>query len=284
MSEPVVETQELAVRFGGVLAVDHVNFVLRERELRCLIGPNGAGKSTFFKSIIGQIRGANASGRVLIRGQETTGWSTHQIVRLGIGIKTQVPSVMNGLTVVENLWLSARRTAGHDGADAVVEEILSELELGGIARRLVGELAHGQRQLVEIGTVLANKPWLVLLDEPAAGLTNVETERLIAIIKRINQTATLIVVDHDLAAARRQQPHDGLHERGLAHAIVADDADGFAFPKLERNAVKHRHFAIARLQIGDVEDEAVRLGDAFGRILAHFGLASFANAHARFPR
>src|SRR5262249_57698113 len=80
VSEPVVETQELAVRFGGVLAVDHVNFVLRERELRCLIGPNGAGKSTFFKSLTGQIRGANASGRVLIRGQETPGWSTHNIV------------------------------------------------------------------------------------------------------------------------------------------------------------------------------------------------------------
>ena len=124
MSEPVVETQELAVRFGGVLAVDHVNFLLRERELRCLIGPNGAGKSTFFKSITGQIRGANASGRVLIRGQDVTGWSTHQIVRLGIGIKTQVPSVMNGLTVAENLWLSARRTAGHDGAEAAVEKPL----------------------------------------------------------------------------------------------------------------------------------------------------------------
>ncbi len=88
----------------------------RALPIRCLIGPNGAGKSTFFKSITGQIRGANASGRVLIRGQETTGWSTHNIVRLGIGIKTQVPSVMNGLTVAENLWLSARRTAGHDGA------------------------------------------------------------------------------------------------------------------------------------------------------------------------
>jgi len=202
VSDPVVETQDLAVRFGGVLAVDHVNFSLRERELRCLIGPNGAGKSTFFKSIIGQVRGANSSGRVFIRGQEVTGWSTHQIVRLGIGIKTQVPSVMNGLTVAENLWLSARRTAGAEGADAAVEEVVAELDLGGIVRRLVGELAHGQRQLVEIGTVLANKPWLVLLDEPAAGLTNVETERLVAIIKRINQTATLIVVDHDMHFVR----------------------------------------------------------------------------------
>ena len=203
MSEPVVETHDLAVRFGGVLAVDHVNFVLRERELRCLIGPNGAGKSTFFKSITGQIRGANTSGRVMIRGQDVSGWSTYQIVRLGIGIKTQVPSVMNGLTVEENLWLSARRTAGHDGAEAVVEEVLAEMELGAIARSLVGELAHGQRHLVEIGTVLANTPWLVLLDEPAAGLTNVETDRLIAIIKRINQNATLIVVDHDMHFVRR---------------------------------------------------------------------------------
>jgi branched-chain amino acid transport system ATP-binding protein len=202
VSEPVIETQELAVRFGGVLAVNHVNFTLRERELRCLIGPNGAGKSTFFKSITGQTRGANASGRVFIRGQEVTGWATRHIVRLGIGVKTQVPSVMNGLTVGENLWLSARRAAGHEGADAAVEEVVAELELGSLVRRQVGELAHGQRQLVEIAIVLANKPWLVLLDEPAAGLTNAETARLVALIKRINQNATLIVVDHDMHFVR----------------------------------------------------------------------------------
>ena len=228
MSEPVVETQDLAVQFGGVHAVDHVNFVLRERELRCLIGPNGAGKSTFFKSITGQIRRANSSGRVIIRGQDVTGWATRHIMRLGIGVKTQVPSVMNGLTVIENLWLSAKRTAGHDGADAAVEEIVTELELSGIARRLVGELAHGQRQLVEIGTVLANKPWLVLLDEPAADLTNAETERLVAIIKRINQTATLIVVDHDMHFVRTLDSwitvfHQGaILVEGRADKVLAD--------------------------------------------------------------
>ena len=202
MSDPVVETQELSVRFGGVLAVNNVAFTLRERELRCLIGPNGAGKSTFFKSITGQIRGGQSSGRVQIRGQDVTGWSTHQIVRLGVGIKTQVPSVMNGLTVLENLWLSARRASGNDGAEAAIDEVVTELDLGGFARRQVGELAHGQRQLVEIGIVLANKPWLVLLDEPAAGITSAETERLVAIIKRINQTATVIVVDHDMHFVR----------------------------------------------------------------------------------
>ncbi len=202
MTEPVLETHELAVQFGGVHAVDHVNFTLRERELRCLIGPNGAGKSTFFKSLTGQIRGANVSGRVIVRGEDVTRWATRHIVRLGIGIKTQVPSVMNGLTVLENIWLSARRTAGSEGAEAAVDEVISELQLGAIARRQVGELAHGQRQMVEIGTVLANKPWLVLLDEPAAGLTNAETERLVTLIKRINQSATVIVVDHDMHFVR----------------------------------------------------------------------------------
>jgi ABC-type uncharacterized transport system ATPase subunit len=202
MSEPVVETQDLSVRFGGVLAVNNVTFTLRDRELRCLIGPNGAGKSTFFKSVTGQLRGAQSSGRVMIRGQDITGWRTHQIVRLGVGVKTQVPSVLNGLSVQENLWLAARRTLGRDGADAAVEEVLGDLDLAPIARRPVGELAHGQRQLVEIGLVLAGKPWLVLLDEPAAGTTSAETERLVAIVKRINQTATVIVVDHDMHFVR----------------------------------------------------------------------------------
>jgi len=202
MSEPVVETQDLSVRFGGVLAVNNVTFTLRGRELRCLIGPNGAGKSTFFKSVTGQLRGAQSSGRVMIRGQDITGWRTHHIVRLGVGVKTQVPSVLNGLSVQENLWLAARRTLGRDGADAAVDEVLADLDLGAIARRPVGELAHGQRQLVEIGLVLAGKPWLVLLDEPAAGTTSAETERLVAIVKRINQSATVIVVDHDMHFVR----------------------------------------------------------------------------------
>jgi urea transport system ATP-binding protein len=202
MSEPVVETHDLSVRYGGVLAVNNVSFTLRDRELRCLIGPNGAGKSTFFKSVTGQVRGAQSSGRVLIRGQDVTGWSTHQIMRLGIGVKTQVPSVMSGLTVEENLWLSAWRAHGRSGADAAVEEIVIEFGLQAIARRQASELAHGQRQLVEIGMVLANKPWLVLLDEPAAGITSQETERLVAIIRKINQVATLIVVDHDMHFVR----------------------------------------------------------------------------------
>ena len=198
----VVETLELTMRFGGLVAVDRVNFSLRERELRCLIGPNGAGKSTFFKCITGQYPLGHENGRVLIRGSDVTGWRTHEIVRLGVGIKTQVPSVMNGMTVRENLWLAARRVHGWAGSNGAVDEMIAELQLSGFARRLVGELAHGQRQMVEIGLVLVQRPWLVLLDEPAAGMTGPEVERLAEVIRRINQTASLIVVDHDMEFVR----------------------------------------------------------------------------------
>ena len=91
-------------------------------------------------------------------------------------------------------------------------------------------------------------------------------------------------VDCDLAAARRQQPHNGLHERGLAHAIVADNSDRFAFPELQRDPMQHRQFAIAGLQIGNVEYETIWRDGVIGRGLVHLGLASFANTHARFPR
>ena len=180
MSDAVVETIDLTMRFGGVTAVDRVNFALKERELRCLIGPNGAGKSTFFKCLTGQYRLNSANGRVFIRGADVVGMRPHEIVRMGVGIKTQVPSVMNGLTVMENLWLAARRAHGWTRATAEVQRVIDEVGLADIARRTVGELAHGQRQMVEIGIVLAQDPWLILLDEPAAGITGAEVEKLVS--------------------------------------------------------------------------------------------------------
>jgi branched-chain amino acid transport system ATP-binding protein/urea transport system ATP-binding protein len=203
VSETVLDTRDLSMRFGGVQAVNNVNFSLRDRELRCLIGPNGAGKSTFFKCLTGQIRLDPSHGRVFIRGQDVSGWRAYEIVRLGVGIKTQVPSVMNGLNVEENLFLSARRVhPNRAAAEAAVEEVMHQVSLQRIARRLVGELAHGQRQLVEIGLVLAQRPWLLLLDEPAAGITGAEADQLVRIIHEVNQKATIVVVDHDMQFVR----------------------------------------------------------------------------------
>ena len=203
MSETVLDTRDLSMRFGGVQAVNNVNFSLRDRELRCLIGPNGAGKSTFFKCLTGQIRLDPSHGRVFIRGQDVSGWRAYEIVRLGVGIKTQVPSVMNGLNVEENLFLSARRVhPNRASAETAVEEVMQQVSLQRIARRLVGELAHGQRQLVEIGLVLAQRPWLLLLDEPAAGITGAEADQLVRIIHEVNEKSTVVVVDHDMQFVR----------------------------------------------------------------------------------
>ena len=192
----VVEARDLTVRFDGVVALDAVNLKLRKNELRCLIGPNGAGKSTFFKCLAGMQ--VPTSGEMIVKGNITTGFDPYRIARLGIGIKTQVPSVMDGLSVRENIWLAARRTQKTRKANQIVADIVERLKLGDLAQSEVSTLAHGQRQIVELGIVLAGDPWLVLLDEPAAGLTSGEVERMVSVIKEINDHATLIVVEHDM--------------------------------------------------------------------------------------
>lgn len=198
--EIVLETRNLSRHFGGVVAVDRVNFTLWENELRCLIGPNGAGKSTFFKCLTGQLE--PTEGDIVIRDFHAGGREPHQVARLGVGIKTQVPNVFDGLSVEENIWLAARRWQGTARAKALTEQTLERLMLGDIRQSLVGVLAHGQRQWVELGMVVAAEPWLVLLDEPAAGMTQDEVVRTADLIREINQTATIIVVEHDMQFIR----------------------------------------------------------------------------------
>ena len=194
--DAVVETEDLTMRFGGVTALDRVKLSIADKELRCLIGPNGAGKSTFFKCVTGLLK--PTEGTIHIRGQDTTGWNPHEIARLGIGIKTQVPSLMNGLTARENIWLAAKRRSSARAADRTVAEVCERLKLTAFAGIEVAKLAHGQRQLVELGIVLAAKPWLILLDEPAAGLTGDEVQRMAEVIREMNREASLIIVEHDM--------------------------------------------------------------------------------------
>src|SRR5262245_46731870 len=195
----LLQTKGLSRRFGGIVAVDGVNFTLAEGELRCLIGPNGAGKSTFFKMITGQLR--PSAGQILFAGADITRTEAHEIGRLGIGIKNQVPDVFDGLPVRENLWLAAR--GANANPQALVDEIMQRLGLTDIAGRPVGVLAHGQRQWVEIGMVLARKPRLILLDEPSAGMSHEETNRTAALIREVNRTTTIIVVEHDMQFIRQ---------------------------------------------------------------------------------
>jgi ABC-type uncharacterized transport system ATPase subunit len=200
MAAPLLQTIDLGVNFGGVRAVRNVDFTLDEGELRCLIGPNGAGKSTFFKMLTGQL--APSHGRVLFRGKDISDAHAHEIARLGIGIKTQVPSVFDGLSVRENIWLAASRIHPRAKATALVDEMLERIGLTSAADRLVGQLAHGQRQWVELGLVLSTDPDLILLDEPAAGMTHEEVQRTADLVREINRTKALIVVEHDMQFIR----------------------------------------------------------------------------------
>jgi branched-chain amino acid transport system ATP-binding protein len=221
MTAPLLQTRDLSMHFGGVKAVRHVNFTLAEGELRCLIGPNGAGKSTFFKMLTGQLEPSH--GQVLFRGHDISRAHAHQISRLGIGIKTQVPSVFDGLSVRENIWLAASRVHAKEQARGLVDDMLERIGLTDEAERLVGQLAHGQRQWVELGLVLSTGPELILLDEPAAGMTHEEVLRTAELVREINRTKALIVVEHDMQFIRMIAKQVTVFNQGSV--LVEDDVE-----------------------------------------------------------
>jgi urea transport system ATP-binding protein len=219
MAAPLLQTRDFSMHFGGVKAVSNVNFTLDEGELRCLIGPNGAGKSTFFKMLTGQLEPSH--GQVLFRGRDISRAHAHQIARLGIGIKTQVPSVFDGLSVRENIWLAASRLHSGERAKRLVDEMLERIGLSHEADRVVGQLAHGQRQWVELGLVLSTDPQLILLDEPAAGMTHEEVLKTAELVREINRTKALIVVEHDMQFIRMIANRVTVFNRG---SILVEDS------------------------------------------------------------
>ena len=212
IAAPILRTEGLRKRFGGVAAVDGVDFTLSEGELRCVIGPNGAGKSTFFKMLSGQLR--PTAGRILFRGADITVEERHRIARRGVAIKTQVPSVFDGLTAAENVRLSAARRLDAAGAARVVDEVLARIGMTAHARRLVGELAHGQRQWVEIGMLLAADPALMLLDEPTAGMTKDEVTRSAEMIRAMSAKRAVVVVEHDMQFVRMLDANVSVFHQG----------------------------------------------------------------------
>ena len=201
MTQPLLETRKLNVRFGGVHATRDIDFSLAEAELRCVIGPNGAGKSTFFKLLTGQVK--PTSGEILFRGKDITAMQPHEPARLGIGIKTQVPSLFNGLSVWDNVWLAARRVNTPMQTERVTREVLERVGLLSHRDAITGLLAHGERQWVELAVVIAADPPLILLDEPAAGMSDAEVARTADLILEINRRHALVVVEHDMSFIRR---------------------------------------------------------------------------------
>ena len=194
MPEPILEVSALTKHFGGLRAV-HLNLTVDVGELRCLIGPNGAGKSTFFRILSGGMR--PNSGTVRFRGRDITGWAAFRIARLGISIKFQVASVLEELSVFQNLHLAAEFRFGNREAPAGADM----LEVVGLHERAdhpATWLSHGEKQWLEIGMASVGKPALVLLDEPTAGMTVEEVKKTVRLLKRLNEMATVIVVEHDM--------------------------------------------------------------------------------------
>ena len=231
MVEVALETRNLNMRFGGICAVDNVDFKLNAGELRCLIGPNGAGKSTFFKCVTGQLE--PTGGQVFMRDEEVTGWSPHEIASLGVGIKTQVPSVLDGLTAFENIWLAARRFLSVTDANRMTDEVISRLSLGDIFNSDVGQLAHGERQRVELGIVMAADPWLILLDEPAAGMSAKDVDSLTNIIHEMLKSAAVIIVEHDMQFIRSIASTVSVFHQGAM--LIEDHVDRVMADQTVRN-------------------------------------------------
>ncbi len=199
---PLLEVENLSKAFGGVRAVDGVDFALEQGELRCIIGPNGAGKSTFFKLLLGSVKPDR--GRIRFRDRDVTRAEPHTRAHMGIGVKFQHLGVYGDLTVRHNLQLPLQHSLSGEAMDAEIARLLARLNLAGTEERRVAELAHGQRQWLAIGMALAMRPVLLLLDEPTAGMGPEETRETGALVHSVHEEGvTVVVVEHDMAFVRQ---------------------------------------------------------------------------------
>ena len=201
-----LELHEVSVSFSGFLAVDQVSLTVAEGETRVVIGPNGAGKTTIIDMITGKT--APTSGRISLAGEDITGLSPHEIAgKYGVGRKFQGPNLFDYLTVYENVEVAL---AGHSSVlktflyrknRAITDEIktiLEQINLYGKKDVISTSLSHGERQWLEMGMVIAQKPRLITLDEPTAGMTADETYKTGEMIKTMMKDKTVIVVEHDI--------------------------------------------------------------------------------------
>ncbi|MER8444838.1 ATP-binding cassette domain-containing protein [Mesorhizobium sp. M1066] len=197
MSDILLQAENVGIRFGGLQALEALNLTVRDKELCCIIGPNGAGKSTFLNVLTGTLRPTSGSVRFL--GHDIAGLPLHRIARLGIARKFQIPSVFPSLSVEDNLKVARW---GAPSPVRPVGELLELVALSNRAAALAGELAHGQKQWLEIGMALAIEPRLLLLDEPTAGMTPQETLATAQMLLRLKGEFSIVAVEHDIRFVR----------------------------------------------------------------------------------
>ncbi|MDX1696083.1 MAG: urea ABC transporter ATP-binding protein UrtD [Ketobacteraceae bacterium] len=201
----VLAVEGLTVSFDGFKAVNDLSFYVEEGEIRVIIGPNGAGKTTVLDLICG--RTLATEGSIRFRGKELTKMKEHAIVHAGVGRKFQNPSIYEDLTVFENLELSYPRGWSVFGALAFkrdpkviaeVEAVAETIFLADLLDSQAGLLSHGQKQWLEIGMLLIQKPDLLMLDEPVAGMSVAERKKTAELLNRITEGRSVIVIEHDM--------------------------------------------------------------------------------------
>ena len=210
LTDALLYLDGLSVSFDGFRAIDDLSLVLMPGEMRAVIGPNGAGKTTLMDIVTGKTR--PDSGTALFDGRhDLTRLDESAIACLGIGRKFQKPTVFEALSVADNVML-ALKGSGRLGAllarrsDAEQEHrvrtVLDRVRLSARAGDIAGSLAHGQKQWLEIGMLLAQDPKLLLVDEPVAGMTDAETEETAALLREIAEDHSVVVVEHDMGFVR----------------------------------------------------------------------------------
>lgn len=219
----------ITVEFGSFRAIDALSLAVDFGEVRAVIGPNGAGKTTLLDVVSGIAH--PKQGRVIFDdATDVTRSSESDIARAGIRRKFQKPSIFEGLNVYQHIAIGAqgglRRSLSPGELATRIEEVLEAIGLHDLAQRSASELGHGQKQWLEIGMVLASNPKVLMLDEPVAGLTDDETERTVALVRKLRRAdRAIVIVEHDMdfvekVADRVTVLHEGrtLFEGSMAHA------------------------------------------------------------------
>jgi len=204
---PLLETQGLVKRFGGLIATDHVDLAVQSGQIHAIIGPNGAGKTTLIGQLMGEL--APDAGTIRFDGQDVSRLGAAARARLGIARSFQITQIFRRFTVLENVMFAIQGC--ESGADLVwtdarqdraladpARDILEAIGLAAFASRRAGALAHGEQRQLEIAMALATRPRLLLLDEPMAGMGKEESERMTALLRRLKDSETILLVEHDM--------------------------------------------------------------------------------------
>jgi branched-chain amino acid transport system ATP-binding protein len=191
----LLATRGLSREFGGLHAVESVDFTLEEGEIRAIIGPNGAGKTTFVSLICGRIPAS--AGQVIFRGEDITRLSAHRRVRRGIAYVFQITSVFGNLTLLDNVALAARMSGLAD-VEAEANGVLAAVGLHDRKDTKAATLAYGHQRLLELAMGLALRPSLLILDEPTQGLSDAEIARLCALVREAARAVTVLLIEHNM--------------------------------------------------------------------------------------